>query len=520
MRPVVTADQMRAIEAAAFARGVSKEELTDRAADAITRHLLRPPFDAGSVLVLAGPGNNGLDAVKVYARLTALGRQARLYCLKRTDCEGVLRLEGLAAALNEAAVVLDGLFGIGLSRDLEGEAVSVIEAVERERARRQGAASQHNVVAVDIPSGLNADSGSIMGRALRADMTVTLGLPKLGLFSGSGPSLAGRIVQEGIGLDQERLQQAGTTGFDSTLNVELPRRAVGSHKNDNGRVLVIGGSLRYPLAPVMVALAAHRAGAGYVTVGFPRSLLGPVAAHLLEQTLLPLAEAELGAIGPFALEEAREQASSYKALVIGNGLDREPETQSFVLQLLGAPASNQKRSVGFRTGGEATTGAQGHSLPPVMVDGDGLYALASQDAWHESAEAVALLTPHPGEMARLLDISTEEVEADRIGVARKAASTWRKTVLLKGDYPVVASPDGAVQVLTESHPELGTAGTGDVLAGLCGWALALGMEPPLAAQAALVLGARAARIATERVGADCVGAGDLIRALPDARRAG
>lgn len=542
MIPVVTAAQMREVEAAELARGATEDELTDRASSAILDRLIELlPIGAGArVVVVAGPGNNGMDALKVHRLLEASGVGSSLHCWNRPDCPP-LSSGALEEDLRGAAVALDGLFGIGLARGVEGEPAAVVELLNSERARRQKSAAPVTVVSVDIPSGLLADTGEAPGAAVEADITVTLGLPKVGLLTGKGPELSGRILREPIGLPAPEGFEGVASGFDARTPHGLPSRRVGSHKNDNGRVLVLGGSLRYPGAPVLSALAAHRAGAGYVTVGFPRSMLGVIASRLLEETLLPLPEAEPGTLGPPAIEEAMEGAEGYKALVLGNGLHREDPTVEFVLGLLGVPAAVRERRVGFRApaaegpipagfggrrrrvvgfavaDGEDDSGTPAQ-LPPTVVDGDGLYALSTQEGWWEHTPSVALLTPHPGEMARLTGREVSDVEADRLGTAREAARRWGKTVLLKGSYPVVASPDGAPEVLVESHPELGTAGTGDVLAGVAGYALSLGLAPAAAARAALILGSRAAAAASRGVGPDAVGAGDLIEALAGARR--
>lgn len=523
MTPLVTSGEMREAEELEFSRGVSADELGDRAAEAVYRHIAGMLQPADRVVIIAGPGNNGLDAVKVHRLLHAAGRASVLFPWRRRDMPGEVSMDALSAELRRASVALDGLFGIGLQRPVEHEAAELLRAVEAERERRGPAERALTVVALDVPSGLSSDTGDALGAAVRADVTVTLGLPKVGLFIGSGPELAGNIRRESIGLNVNELAQSGASGFDSTLAVELPPRRAGSHKNENGRLLVIGGSLRYPGAPVMAARAAHRVGAGYVTVGFPRSMLTAIASHLLEPTLLPLPESEMGTLGPPAVRDIAEAAAGYKAMVFGNGIGREDYTIRFVGALFGLSQAAHPRGVGFAVGFRSAMPAEPDSrevpeLPPTVVDGDGLYALAQQDAWWERASSATLLTPHPGEMATLLGIEVQEVEADRINVARDAATKWGRTVLLKGDYPVVASPDGTVEVLIESHPELGSAGTGDVLAGMCGFALSLGLEPAAAARTALVLGARAASIASEAVGRDAVSAGDLIAALPAARR--
>lgn len=535
MIPLVTAEQMRSVEAAEFATGTTEDELSDRAARAIHERLRARLAPGEGVLVLAGPGNNGLDGLKIHRLLEADGVRSALYCCKRTDC--VDEQPDLDQLLPDSAVVLDCLFGIGLARGVEGESARIIRRCNEERERRETSPRPLRVVAVDLPSGLDADTGEALGECVQADATITLGFPKVGLFTGVGPRMAGEVSLETIGFEGREVEGASARAMNRSEHLALPRRRVGSHKNDNGRVLVVGGSLRYPGAPVLSALAAHSAGAGYVTVGFPRSMLGVIGSSLLEQTLLPLPEADVGTLGPSAVAEAREVAGGYKALLVGNGLHREDATVEFILGLLGVPGvqhrrgvgfapraesgtrpASQRRPVGFRTDTAPVEQAPSGDLPPTVVDGDGLYALSTREGWWEHADSVALLTPHPGEMARLVELEVDAVEADRLGVARSAAREWGKTVLLKGSYPVLASPTGELEVLIEGHPELGTAGTGDVLAGVAVFALSLGLSPLEAGRAALVLGARAATIASEQVGQEAVGAGDLVLALPDARR--
>lgn len=542
MIALVTAEQMRAVEAREFDCGVTEDDLTDRASRAVHTQVAKMAGSA-PIVVLAGPGNNGMDALKVHRLLEAAGAESLLHCWNRSDCPAPFDQYRLASDLARARTVLDGLFGIGLTRAVEGEPAAILNAVEAEREGRATGADGLSVVALDIPSGLNSDTGEIMGVVLRADTTITLGLPKIGLYTGGGPGATGYVIHEPIGLDTLADTEGVASGFDSWADLAIPPRLPGSHKNDNGRVMVIGGSLRFPGAPVLAALAAHRAGAGYVTVGFPRSMLGVIASRLLEQTLLPLPEAEMGTLGEAAVTDALEGAADYQALVLGNGVHRDDATVRFVLGVLGVSAPAQRRVVGFRldeltpaptqrrsmgfnstatrdreAASDAETPDQELIAPPTVVDGDGLFALAAADHWWVNAPSIALLTPHPGEMARLVEKSVAEVEANRIGVASTAAQQWGKTVLLKGSYPLIARADGRVEVLTEAHPELGTAGTGDVLAGLCGFFIALGLEPAEAARTALVLGSRTARIAAERFGRDTVRASDLIDALPEARK--
>jgi len=512
--PVVTADQMRSIEELAFKSGETVESLSQRAAESIAdeilrlirEELLRPP-----VAVVAGPGNNGLDAIKTANILANSGISVKVFSWKRQESNS--QQAELEDVLDESRTILDGIFGIGLSRNVEGEAAQIIERLNSFRSETDA-----RTVSIDIPSGLHSDNGKVMGVSIVADYTVTLGYPKSGLYTGKGPESAGVIVHKPLGFTIPEDFSPLAWGFtQNEYEVKFPERKVGSHKNDNGRLIVLGGSLKYPGAPVLAARAAARAGAGYVTVAFPRSLYYTITSHLNQETVWPLPEAEPFTLGPASVEEAREAASTYKALVVGNGVGREEATIDFVLELLGLPGPEQRRAIGFRPSPNLPKKNDKHQIPPTVVDGDGLFALASQDSWWVSTPQVQILTPHPGEMARLVNKSVSEVESDRFGISVSSSKEWGKVVLLKGAYPLIAKPDGEVYLLIESHPEVSSAGTGDVLAGLCGFFLSLGYPAADAAQAALVLGSRAASIASETVSKNCVGATDLIDALPAAR---
>lgn len=506
MTPIVTADQMRVLEERFAAAGRSLDELGDRAARAVFEHATSLLSAGKSALVIAGPGNNGLDAVKAHRLLDAHGVSSKLYCHARTDCA----TEGPAPVIpDDCGVIVDGLFGIGLSRGMDDAACSIVRAVNAAKDREEPPL----VVAVDVPSGLDATTGSVHGGVILADVTVTLGLPKRGLYTGHGPAAAGSIVIDPLG-EEWTPDDPDTFALSPDVPAPVPARRLGAHKNQNGRVLVVGGSLEYPGAPVLAALAAQRCGAGYVTLAFPRSLYPAVAAHVLEQTVYPLAEAEPGALGLASVNDLGSKAEAYDVVVLGNGLGRHEQTISAVHRLLGLARPSASAGLGFAARSAQPAPSSRYHLAALVLDGDGLFALAAAESWPGTLPDRTLLTPHPGEMGRLLGISVEDVEAARIERARAAAREWGATVLLKGSYPLVASPDGRVDVLTRPHPALGTAGTGDVLAGICGRMLAAGMQPGDAARAALQIGSRVADAAVERVGRDLVSASDLISAIP------
>lgn len=410
------------------------------------------------------------------------------------------------------------------------------------------------IVAVDCPSGLNCDTGQIDPAALHADLTVTFVNPKVGHFVADGPAVCGRLEVADIGTDRELAAdipvQLATPGYAKAL---LPERPVDAHKGTFGKAMIVAGSVNYTGAAYLAGAAASRVGAGLVTLGIIPSLHAILASALVESTWLMLPE-QLGVLSPEAAKILSEKLDGYAALLVGPGLTQEKEAVQFVQRLFDL-GEHRKPAVGFKTGRpdqskpEADTGDEqdGSSSPArldapavgflakhrpapakpggdslhrisLVIDADALNALAQTERWHEHAPAQAILTPHPGEMARLCGCSTQDVRADRVGLARRKAAEWNVVVLLKGAYTVVASPDGRAVVLPFANPALATAGSGDVLAGAIVGCLAQGLAPFDAA----VLGGYLHGLAGERARTDIgeagVVAGDLLGRLPGAIR--
>ncbi len=401
------------------------------------------------------------------------------------------------------------------------------------------------VVAVDCPSGLNCDTGWLDPAALRADLTVTFANPKVGHFVGDGPAACGRLEVADIGTDpalaEDVVVQLATPAWAKTL---LPPRPLDAHKGTFGKAMIVAGSANYTGAAHLAAAAAYRVGAGLVTLGVAGSLHPILAAGLVESTWLLLPET-MGVLSPDAVKVLLENAAGYAALLVGPGLTQEKEAVQFVHRLLGV-GSERKKGAGFLSGVAAQPAAapvaeQGHreqgfgimssnrgaSLAPttlaelrlpLVIDADALNALAQVERWHEQATAGSILTPHPGEMARLCGCSTAEVRRDRLGLARRKAAEWRQIVLLKGAYTVIAAPDGQAVVLPFANPALATAGSGDVLAGAIVGVLAQGVAPFEAAVLGGYLHGLAGELARRDLGEAGVTAGDLLSRLPQAIR--
>lgn len=525
---IVTTAEMRAIEAEAERRGVPAATLMEAAGAAVATAVERLVEHMGPIVVLVGSGNNGGDALVAATHLLRAGRPVALWTVPGraaaapvpaaalTAAEQLPSLAALERALDGATAVLDGLYGIGLSRPVGGAAAGAIAAVNAARARAGGP----RVLAIDVPSGLPADGGGVAGIAIVADVTLALGYPKRGLYHGAGADHAGRIEVLEIGLPE------GITVSDGpqTITAEqvqslLPRRAATADKRDVGSVVVVGGALNYPGAPRLAGMGAMRAGAGYVTLAVPRSIFGIVATSLLEATYLPLPEFE-GELGPAAAEALGKELDRYTAIVLGCGLGRESGTSAFIERLLGVH-SRKRGTIGFGRPA-APPPAEGGALLPaaigLVIDADALTLLSEVEDWPERLNRPAVLTPNIREMARLTGREAEEIEADQAGIAAEYATRWRQVIVLKKGHTVVATPEGQVWVVEQASPALATAGTGDVLSGTIGGLLAQGLGPAEAAVAALYLGQRAAEAGAREFGVAGLVAGDLPPLLARAMR--
>lgn len=522
---IVTADQMREIERRAEAAGVTTGELMEHAGRSVATEAERCLADPRGkrVLVLIGPGNNGGDGLVAARHLHDAGAQVVLYLWARdvardghyqaTQQRAIPTFHagqdaGLAVLhreLVQADLIVDALLGTGRARPAAGLLIDILDAVNRER--RPGSI----LLAVDLPTGLNADTGAVDQSCLRADVTITLGFPKLGLFAFPGASHVGRLVIGDIGLPPgiASYVDVALTTPDAVLHL-LPPRPPGAHKGTFGKVMVAGGSPNYIGAPSLACIAAGRVGAGLVTLACAGSLHAIFAAKLTETTFALLPEATPGVLGGEAVAPLLRQLAGYNVLLLGPGLGRAGVTLRFVPAVLS----------GLHNAWPVVTGA----IPDIdetascVVDADGLNALSEQREWWTAIPKRTILTPHSGEMARLLQVTPEEVNADRLGKARGAAARWGTVVVLKGAFTIVAAPDGRANVNPSANPAMATAGTGDVLAGAIAGLLAQGLEPFTAAVVGAYLHARAGEMAAAHFGDAGLLAGDLLPLLPQAIR--
>jgi NAD(P)H-hydrate epimerase len=498
--PLPDAAEQRATDAWAIDElGIPGIDLMERAGSGLAE-LVQARAPEGRVAVVCGKGNNGGDGLVVARLLRDRGRDVDVLLLGAPDDlrgEARTNLERLGGeppqqwgprALDRAETIVDAILGTGFAGEPREPASSAIEAIN-------SASAGVTVIACDVPSGVDSSTGEVAGAAVRAAATATFHAGKPGLWIAPGKGLAGDVTVVDIGIPDGApvAPRLGLIG-DGILR-EVPRRGRESTKFAAGSVLVCGGSLGLTGAPCLASEAAMRAGAGYVTALVPASLNLVFETRLLEVMSVPLSDRD-GALQPDAAERISQRLERADALVLGPGLGRATETFDLAREVA-------------------------RSAPvPLVLDADGLNAHAERLTPLAERTAPTVLTPHAGELARLLGSESAEVERHRLACARSAAATARAVVVLKGDDTIVAEPGGRVAVSRGGAPVLATAGTGDVLSGVIGAFLAKRMDPFLAACAGVLVHLRAGQRAARAIGPEGVIARDVIEGLPAARLEG
>ncbi len=540
---LVTVDQMRRIEAASDAQGHTYAAMMERAGSAVAR-IIQTRLDIRDqrILVLVGPGNNGGDGLVAARHLHDGGAAIGVFVLKPREDEHIAALRergvyittwtnrSLNEWLNSCAVIVDALLGTGTARPIGGDLANLLIAVKQAVSARRSAVPDlmdpawpwHSVIAsreaakqsrsrfgeiaslaygllamtrpliiaVDGPTGLNYDTGEIDPLALPADISVTFAYPKIGHTRFPGAGLVGELIVADIGTDPQLAQGIDRELADPTLiRSLLPARPRDAHKGTFGKALIVSGSTLYTGAPILAAEAAYRAGTGLVTLATPQSIHSIMASKINEATFLPLPDQD-GALNAAAFEQARDAIMSYTTTLIGPGLTIG--ARPFIEQLL----------------------AQGAGQSALVLDADALNILAQIDQWWTRAPSPAILTPHPGEMARLTKLSMKEIETDRERIAIKYAARWGHVVVLKGAFTVIAAPDGRSTLLPFANPALATAGSGDVLAGTIVALRAQGLPAFEAALCGAYLHGAAGEITQREIGSTGALAGDLLARLP------
>ena len=533
---LVTVPEMLAIEKEADASGLSYAEMMENAGSGLADVILEAFFygeEGFEAFGLVGPGNNGGDTLVALEKMAHNGWRTRAYLIKRKTDDLVKRLENaggeiiyaesdekfdaLASFVETSDVLLDGVLGTGIKLPLKEDVASLLMAVNDVLDMLE---EPPYIIAVDCPSGVDCESGEAADECIPADLTVTMAAVKQGLLMLPAFEYVGDLQVVDIGLPEDLPALASIkteVANDALVSGLLPERPLDSHKGTFGTALIAAGSVNYTGAALLSGKAAYRVGAGLVTMAVPGMLHGVLAGQFPEATWALLSH-ERGSIAREAAEVLTKHFERATALLLGPGFGMEETTKEFISDVLTGVSAPKKAAgrIGFLHDQEEKKENPETHLPPMVIDADGLKLLAKINDWQKSLPAPAVLTPHPGEMGVLTGLSTEEIQADRIGTATRFAKEWGHVVVLKGAFTVVAAPDGNVTVIPMASPALARAGTGDVLAGLIVGLRAQGLDAYDAAVAGAWIHAQAGLIAAEDLGSTAaVLAGDVLDAIPD-----
>jgi len=512
---LVSPQQMNMIDSCAInEHGIPGVLLMERAASAVADEavkmlsgLLKPKAS-----VVAGCGNNGGDAFAAARLLKRSGVEVSVFLAGAKD-----RIKGdalvnynilantginveeiqdedalgmLSREFENCGLIIDGIFGTGLARDVDGISKKVIETIN---------ASGKPVLSIDIPSGIDGTTGQVRGACVKADLTVTFCLPKLGLILHPGCEYTGRLVVADIGIPQQAVekQDINMELIDGSLVFGmLPERHANSNKGDYGRVLIVTGSTGMTGSGCLASMSALRSGAGLVYAAVPASLAGIYGSNLIEPIILPLEDSGKGSLTAKSIPGILEIMERMNVAAVGPGLSVTDDIKEIVREIIT------------------------HAAIPLILDADALNALSSDVSILKKRKAKTVLTPHPGEMARLTGISIDKIQKDRISTARGFSQEYGTVLVLKGSRTVVALPDGRVFINPTGNPGMATAGTGDVLTGIIAGLCAQGMDAADAAVAGVYLHGLAGDFAASELGMYSMVAGDIIKYLPEAFKSG
>ena len=509
---VVTAAEMRKIDQDTIEGiGIPGIVLMETAGREIVRAIDCHYPDAQRIGILVGKGNNGGDGLVIARQLAHAGRDAHIFLVSPSDSFTGAARTNLEIANNlglhieetltdvsthikshRCELLVDAILGTGLHSDVREPISTIINTINK---------LSIPILAVDLPSGLDANTGNPLGTCVKADRTVTIGLPKRGVLLHPGAELAGKLEIVDIGfprqvIDGQNIKVNWTTEKDAANR--LPSRASASHKGSYGRVLVIAGSTGMTGAASLTSEAALRSGAGLVTLGIPKSLNAILEGKLSEVMTLPLPETETGSLAESATQSILEYAErTQSVLAIGPGLSQHPETLALVHQLI---KENREQGLELR----------------LVIDADGLNAIAQAKELMLLLDKEAVLTPHLGEMARLTDMQIPTLAADRISAAETFTEKFGVTLVLKGAPTVTSYPKGEVWINSTGNPGMATAGMGDVLTGVIAGLMAQKVSSIDAAILGVYLHGLAGDISAETIGVRGLIAGDVLRAIPQA----
>jgi len=503
---IVTVAEMRELEARAEREyGLTSQILMENAgksaADILVQNIRRThSVSELEFLLLIGPGNNGGDGLVMARYLEKWGAFVSIYRWKEQrltvhgqDIAEVDTAAKLEETISRANYILVALLGTGLSRPLPDSMRTLLGRVHQEREKRDAV----RVVAIDLPTGLNADTGEVDPGTIPGDMTITMACPKQGFFFFPGRGYIGELYVADIGLPSELTHDIPTEMPTSKMvNSLLPKRPLDSNKGTFGKVMLLCGSPPYPGSAFLAGSAAGRVGAGLVTLAVTEKMLPIYASAFHEATFVLLPEEEAGSLE--RVTTLMDHLEGYRALLMGPGLGQSPYIREVILQVL-----EQVRSMPEQ------------QRPRLVIDADGLNNLSALERWWTLLPPETVITPHPGEMGRLCGgIKVSGGELDRLPLAREKADEWQVTLVLKGACTIITTPGGHMRINWQANPALATAGTGDVLAGMVAGLLAQKVAPFDAASAAVYLHTEAAGLVSAESGHAGLLASDLLPKIP------
>ena len=513
MQRLATADQIQTFDKTAIVGlGIPGLVLMENAGRAFVDELGKrlTPLDGKNVIVVCGKGNNGGDGYVIARHLLNRGCRVEVIVLCRLsevkgdaktnldilrklikEWKGALRILPLTTTstfgrLRPPDIIVDAIFGTGF----KGKAAGI-----HQRAIRWINGQKSFVASVDICSGTDATTGMVEGEAVKADLTVTMGLAKIGHYVGSGREHSGEIVVADISIPKIVLEKEIVRTFRVTsedVRATLPERPLTAHKYSVGKIFVLAGSRKFTGAPFMCAQAAMRTGAGAVILGTPKSLQPLLARKFTEVMIASLDETADGAVSLAAHDAIRERVEWADVVIAGPGLSRDPETQELMSKLM-----RELRK-------------------PLVLDADALFALAADPGALTGRRQPTIITPHTGELSAINGIPSSQIELLRVETSRKSARSLRSIVCLKGSPTVTASPEGETFLNPTGNPGMATIGSGDVLAGMIGSLIGQGVSPVAAAYGGVFLHGLAGDLAAESLGQRSMMALDILEHIPDA----
>ncbi len=506
MIKIATSEEMKQLDRAAQTRfGVSSLILMENAGVQSVRYIEERygNLKDKNTAVVCGKGNNGGDGLVIARHLSNKGAYVTVYLLSsakeiskdsKTNLEIIKKMgipvytsaPNIQSGLKKADIIVDAIFGTGLKKDISGIYAKAITLINR---------SKKPVIAVDIPSGIDSDNGQIKGCAVRADLTVTFCLPKIGHLAYPGAEYSGSLKIADISIPKSLVDEGSVKTHLITKDAVseiLPKRRPDAHKGEFGHLFILAGSPGLTGAAVMAGFSALRIGTGLVTLGVPEGLNHIFETKITEAMTLPLSQTNEQTINPAAKNKILNFLKKTDAAAIGPGLSQNRETAQLIRELI--------REIKM----------------PMVIDADGINALAGHADILRKTKAQIIITPHPGELSRLINITADDINRDRIAIARKASQQYNIIVVLKGANTVIAEPDGNVYINNTGNPGMASGGTGDVLTGMIAGLICQKVSPINAAIAGVFLHGLAGDITARQKGETGLIAGDMIKKIPEA----